>query len=158
MKILLPVDSSDDHKLISDFVINYKWPDNSSFKFLHVLGAMATEDDYLEAEASSQKMLHRFAARLKRSIPTAHVTCEVSSGDPSLEIISTAGQWMADIIVMGYRVRNDVSGFLAGSVSKCVTNQAPCSVATIRPRQVDPDHVSIYESEEYSGNMQMVAK
>ena len=158
MRILLPVDSADDNKLITDFVVNYKWPENSAFKYLHVLGSMATEDDYLKAEAASQKMLHRFAAHLKRSMPTAQVTCEVSSGDPALEIISTAGQWMADIIVMGYRVRNDVSGFLAGSVSKSVTNQAPCSVATIRPRQADPDHSSIYESEEYSGEMQMVGK
>jgi nucleotide-binding universal stress UspA family protein len=133
MKILLPIYSMADAPLIVDFVSKYQWPADSSFKVIHVLGKIDTEAEYLEAEADASNLLNDVIARLKLALPLAEMCAEVISGEPTYEIITTASKWKAAMIVLGYRVRTDIQGVLAGSVSKGVAMQAPCSVAIIRP-------------------------
>ncbi|MBS2008007.1 MAG: universal stress protein [Cyanobacteria bacterium SZAS TMP-1] len=139
MKILLPVESIADSRLIVEFVLNYHWPEESSFLLLTVLGGMATEEDYLRAEEAASAMLAEVAAALKSQLATNEIECRVTSGDATLEVVSAASRWKADMIVMGYRVRSDISSLLAGSVSRGVALQAPCSVAIIRPSQSGED-------------------
>jgi nucleotide-binding universal stress UspA family protein len=150
MKILLPVYSMADAKMIVDFVSNYRWPPTSDFKVMHVIGGMATEEAYLKAEEEAGKLLASVVERLQKALPQAHFESEVLSGDPAYEVVSVAGKWQASMIVMGYRVRTDIQGQLAGSVSKSVTMNAPCSVAIIRPPVEAPTVLSVVKEEEQS--------
>ncbi len=134
MKILLPVFGLGDSKLIVDFVKNYHWPEQTVFKLVHVLGSSANEAAVLEAQKNATELLSQLSHQLTVIVPDSEVTSEIISGEPTYEIIELSLKWKADMIVMGYRTRSDIQGFLAGSVSKGVVMQAPCSVAIIRPQ------------------------
>jgi nucleotide-binding universal stress UspA family protein len=144
MKILLPVCGPIDAKLIVDFVSNYNWPPHANFKVIHVLGSSDTEIQSVKAESAGTTFVTDITERLNEVLPTASTTCEVLSGAAIYEIITSASQWQADMIVMGSRTREDIESFLAGSVAKGVVMQATCSVVIIKPPQrmaqaADPD-------------------
>jgi len=146
-----------DADLIVDFVSNYHWPLTSQFKVIHVLGSMATEEAYLQAEEEAGKLLASVVARLATALPQAQLCSEVLSGDATYEVISAATNWHAAMIVMGYRVRSDIQGLLAGSVSRGVAVQAPCSVAIIRPYSETTESDPAPQSEEeFPGNSSLV--
>lgn len=62
------------------------------------------------------------------------VTTEVFFGSPQREIVETARQWGADLIVMGSHGYGFWSRVLLGSVSNSVMHHAPCSVLMVRKR------------------------
>lgn len=134
MKILLPVYGIADSKLIVDFVKNYHWPAQTVFKLVHVLGSNADEAAVLEAQKNAKELLSQLSLQLTVIVPESELSIEILSGEPTYEIIELSLKWKSDMIVMGYRTRSDIQGFLAGSVSKGVVMQAPCSVAIIRPQ------------------------
>lgn len=133
MKVLLPIDSPTDAQLVIGFVCKYQWPKDAEFKVLHVLGTSDTDEAAQTAEAEAFSLLCQMTARVERECPKAKVISEVKTGSPILEILSEASKWEADMIVMGYRSRENANPYAMGSVSNGVAVQAPCSVAIIRP-------------------------
>jgi nucleotide-binding universal stress UspA family protein len=133
MKVLLPIDSPADAQLVIGFVCKYQWPKNTEFKVLHILGTSQTDDAAQTAEAEAFSLLCQMTAKVEQELPLAKVVSEVKSGSPILEILSEATKWEAEMIVMGYRSRDNVNPYAMGSVSNGVAVQAPCSVAIIRP-------------------------
>jgi nucleotide-binding universal stress UspA family protein len=136
MKVLMPVYSLDDARMIVDFASNYHWPAGSSFMLLHVLGSASDEAACACAEKEADILLLQVAELVKGVVHEATVFKTVKSGDAVLEIITLASQWTANMIVMGFRVRSDIRSQLAGSVSKGVAMQSPCSLAVIHPGQM----------------------
>lgn len=132
MKVLLPVYAMEDAKLITDFVENHLWPPTTNFKFLHVVENCETADEAEAARASGQLLVDELALALRTVMHSAEVTAEVVPGQASHEIIKMALSWRANIVVMGYRARQTIERILAGSVSKNVAVQAPCSVTIVR--------------------------
>lgn len=61
-----------------------------------------------------------------------HVRTALRSGEPVREIIAAAKDGKADLIVLGSRGRNRVSGGVLGSVVCKVAVLAPCSVVIVR--------------------------
>jgi nucleotide-binding universal stress UspA family protein len=53
-------------------------------------------------------------------------------GNPAAEIIATAEERGADLIVIGHRGRSAISRFIEGSVSDRVVRHAPCDVLVVR--------------------------
>ena len=53
-------------------------------------------------------------------------------GNPAAEIIGTAEQRGADLIVVGHRGRSAISRFIEGSVSDRVVRHATCDVLVVR--------------------------
>jgi nucleotide-binding universal stress UspA family protein len=79
-------------------------------------------------QEEAQACLEKAASELKAA-GAEHVEIRLAEADDvSSEIISTAGKWNADIIMVGNTGRHRVDRFLLGSVSKRVTRHAPCSV------------------------------
>lgn len=68
------------------------------------------------------------AAAIEDSAP---VEWTVEVGDPADVIVSLAGRWGADAIVMGRRGTGNVSGLLLGSVSTKVSALTDLTVATV---------------------------
>ncbi len=58
-------------------------------------------------------------------------------GTPFLEILKTAGEIPADLIVLGTHGRTGLSHLLMGSVAESVVRKAPCPVFTVRPKALE---------------------
>lgn len=56
----------------------------------------------------------------------------VEVGAPAAQIVRTAAEWPADLVVLGSHGRHGVSRALLGSVAEAVTRQAPCPVLVVR--------------------------
>jgi nucleotide-binding universal stress UspA family protein len=54
------------------------------------------------------------------------------SGDPKAVILDEAGQWGADLIVVGSHGWRGIDRLMMGSVSESVAMHAHCSVEVIR--------------------------
>lgn len=52
-------------------------------------------------------------------------------GNPKQEILTVAGEWAADLIIMGTHGRTGFDHFISGSVSESVTRRANCPVLVV---------------------------
>ncbi|WP_257670637.1 universal stress protein [Parapedobacter tibetensis] len=52
-------------------------------------------------------------------------------GNPKQEILTVAGEWAADLIIMGTHGRTGFDHFISGSVSESVTRRASCPVLVV---------------------------
>jgi nucleotide-binding universal stress UspA family protein len=64
--------------------------------------------------------------------PGVVVSHHLVEGNPVEEVLRTAKEMNADLIVMGTHGRRGLSRFLMGSVAELVVRRAPCPVLTIR--------------------------
>lgn len=86
----------------------------------------------LEREAAALQLAQAAAARLKQDFPDWQITGVACSGGPAAQIIQTAADWRADLIVVGSHGWNALERFAFGSVSLKVSHEAPCSVRITR--------------------------
>jgi len=135
MKVLLPVDGSDDAKLIVDFVSKYRWPSDTQFRVLHVVGSNDTDAAAAQAQQAAEELVAKTGLEVSALVPGARVGSEVRCGSAVFEIIEEAYHWKANMIVMGYRTRPAVKPYLLGTISTGVSTQASCSVIIIRPEE-----------------------
>ena len=83
-----------------------------------------------EAEREGRRLIAGFSQLLPRTpLEFIHV------GKPASEIIRTAKEWPADIIVIGSHGRHGIQRALLGSVAEAVMRHAPCPVLVIRARE-----------------------
>ncbi|HLA10953.1 MAG TPA: universal stress protein [Pyrinomonadaceae bacterium] len=71
-------------------------------------------------------------ARLQTRFSTWVIKAEESSGSPSHEILKRAAELKPHLIVVGCQGRSALGGFLLGSVSQKVVNEAHCTVRVCR--------------------------
>jgi nucleotide-binding universal stress UspA family protein len=81
------------------------------------------------AEQDGKRLLAMFRMRSSREPPALEF---VAVGQPAAEIVKTANEWHADVIVMGSHGRRGVERALMGSVAEAVMRHAPCSVLVVR--------------------------
>lgn len=60
------------------------------------------------------------------------VTTSVIVGDARNVILDVAGEWKADLIILGSHGRTGLGRFFLGSVSEAVARHALCSVQIVR--------------------------
>ena len=72
--------------------------------------------------------------------PTVRVQQLLREGDAGKEIIASAGEWGADLLVMGTHGRGRLATFLLGSTAEAVIRGAHCPVLTVAhdPRGTAP--------------------
>jgi nucleotide-binding universal stress UspA family protein len=67
--------------------------------------------------------------RIQKDFPNWQVTFEAAAESPAWAIIFKAGEWHADLIVVGSHGKSGLAGrLILGSVSQRVLYEAPCSV------------------------------
>jgi nucleotide-binding universal stress UspA family protein len=90
---------------------------------------MAAEDLIRLAEEDGRRLLAGF--RERAALP-ASSPAFVVVGKHANEIVKTANEWPADLVVIGSHGRQGVERVLLGSVAEAVGRHARCSVLVVR--------------------------
>lgn len=134
-RIILAIDGSDASAKALKFVLAKLRPDGSTGKggrvpihvcVLHVMPLIM----YPGLEAASKKLLEQSVQKLIKAGYTAEPLCYL--GNPAEEIMKTASQQQADLIVMGAKGLSAIARFLIGSVSTRVVQHAKGAVLVVR--------------------------
>jgi nucleotide-binding universal stress UspA family protein len=81
------------------------------------------------AEQDGKRLLADFRNRSLLQPPALEF---IAVGKPATEIVRTAKEWPADVIVIGTHGRHGVERMFLGSVAEAVMRHAPCSVLVVR--------------------------
>ena len=86
----------------------------------------------MEAKQEAQEKLNKLAEEVRHQVAKAHPIFK--EGTPFLEILKTAGEVPADLIVLGTHGRTGLAHVLMGSVAERVVRKAACPVFSVRPK------------------------
>ena len=134
-RMILATDGSDASAKALKFVLAKFRPNGTTGKggrapihvcVLHVMPLIM----YPGLEAASKKLLEQSVQKLTTAGFTAEPLCYL--GNPAEEIMKTASQQQADLIVMGAKGLSAVARFLIGSVSTRVVQHAKGAVLVVR--------------------------
>lgn len=81
------------------------------------------------AERDGRGLLRQFRERASPAVTALEF---VAVGKPAAEIVKTAREWPADLIVTGSHGRHGLGRVLLGSVAEGAIRHAPCSVLVVR--------------------------
>ena len=143
MRILLAVDGSEASEEAARQFSERPWPAASVVRVLSVVPSVypaipeATAlPDFArivqELTEGAEKHVQEVAESLRPS--EFQVETRVRHGDPRLEVVEEAGEFGADIVVLGSNGRTGIQRWLLGSVAEYVVRHAPCSVEVARAR------------------------
>jgi nucleotide-binding universal stress UspA family protein len=110
------------------------WPSDSSFCLLNALDPYPFVRAPLlleRAKAKVRENLDRSAGCLQNLGGT--VTTEIVLGSPRRGISAFAGDWQADLVMVGSNELRGWERLLLGSTARSVLRHAPCSVEIVRP-------------------------
>ena len=87
-----------------------------------------------EVEAELEEQGRRYLELVRKDAERQGVTaqCQARRGDPFEEVIATANDLRADLIIMGHTGRRGTSRVLIGSVTQRVLDYAPCPVLVMK--------------------------
>lgn len=138
-RILLPTDFSSGAARARDYAVFLAQIYGAELRLLHVsqpyptLTTDAVAEPYLLEPVRQQvsRVMDELSGRLREAGIQASGMQTI--GIPSEEIIRTAREEGADIIVMGTQGRTGLDHVLVGSTAERVVKGAPCPVMTVRP-------------------------
>jgi len=81
----------------------------------------------------AEMLAHRGSKRVQQIFSGWQVSHEVRNGSPGFELLNSAREWQADLIVVGSQGLSALSRFMLGSVSQKVLTEASTSVHVGRP-------------------------
>jgi nucleotide-binding universal stress UspA family protein len=86
-----------------------------------------------EVKEQETRRLDVWVDEIRHQIAKAHPI--LKEGVPYLEILKTAGEIPADLIVLGTHGRTGLAHALMGSVAERVVRKSACPVFTVRPKE-----------------------
>lgn len=106
---------------------------------LPVMGASDATDMYIETTGEVRRIHEAYANEMAAELRAADIdaTAELRTGDAATEILASARETNADIIVLGTRGRTGLTRLMLGSVARNVVHHAPCSVLVARDATAD---------------------
>ena len=132
LKVLVAVDSSDFATEILRSVANRDWKPSTEILVLTVVEPCADWEAREEFLHQSQVILDDRIKQLQNALPQCKIIGEVIDGTASQAIISTATNWLADLIVIGFYGESGPRHSKIGSVASAVIDGASCSVDVIK--------------------------
>lgn len=146
MKVLVAVDGSEYSDAAVAEVAKLKWPAGSEIRLLCAAEEFRYpaydawllpgkyHDEVMEASRiNANRIVTGYEKELREKMGTdVSITTSIVDGDPKSVIIDAAGQWPADLVVIGSHGYSAVPRLLLGSVSTAVTNHVHCSVWLVR--------------------------
>jgi nucleotide-binding universal stress UspA family protein len=148
--ILFPIDFSERSRALNPQVEWLAARFGSRVTLLHVFeipaswvwaseASYANMDCLNELRASAQRRLNEYAIR----VPETRVTRVFAEGDAALQIVDWANEHDVDLLVMGTHGYGALEGFLLGSKTAKVLQNATCPVWTDSPRHPRPSDPDI---------------
>lgn len=143
MKVILAIDGASPDEKVVKAAATRPWPSGSYFCVLNVLNP--------DPFARIPLLLDRAKAHLRQHMEDAagrlqgiggNVTTEIVMGSPRRAINTFAGDWHADLVMVGSSTLRPWERRLIGSIPRSVFRHGPCSVEVVRPERentnVDP--------------------
>jgi nucleotide-binding universal stress UspA family protein len=142
--LLVPVDFTESSVKALDYALSLARRINATITLLHVLDGMYGEG-FVDTPARVRERSRAIEdARLKLNLLTAWridrrvpMECLVRHGNVELEILRFAETGTVQLIVLGRKIRNALSRFVFGSVTKAVIETSPCPVIVVPEREGD---------------------
>lgn len=147
-RVLVAIDNSTHSRKALDWVVSLPWAEDTEIKLIAVLKALV--DEYTDgfsalytsnivverakAVDATETFLQESANALKAALPNHKISTEAAEGDPAEQILTSAQEWDAQLVIMGSRGHGGLSKMWLGSVSQEVVLQAPCPVEVIRSK------------------------
>ena len=140
-KILVPIDFSDYSKNSLKYSVNFAKSFNASLILVYVVEPVIYPPDFsmgqiaipaagLEMDKRAKEEMDKLA---EKEIPSeVKVQKIVKTGKPFIEIIETAVEEDADLIIIATHGHTGVEHILFGSTAEKVVRKAPCPVLTLR--------------------------
>jgi nucleotide-binding universal stress UspA family protein len=145
-EIITPTDFSEYSLRALDYAIEIADKFSAHLTIIHIIEPMLqaadltwTTIDYEDLnkahKESAQKQMDKIVnERIPKGI---EVDASILFGKPFLEIVKTARDQNADLIVMATHGRGAISHLLMGSTAEKVVRKAPCPVLTVKhPKQI----------------------
>ncbi len=142
-RILCPVAFSEPSMKALQCAVSLAEEADARLTVLHVAEALSAQDfpiyDRVDLPALRAEYERQLRFRLREFVPTAaRAYCTIDelirTGTAWQEILATAGERQAQLIVMGVTGRTAVDRAIFGSTTQQVVRQAQCPVLTIRQR------------------------
>ena len=141
-RVLVAVEDDYFCREIADYLKQHNWSEDVQFLVMHAVrparvfeDSQATSKKLTEiAEKYGDKLVNHVAKLIRKTIEPCVVETRVVKGKPKNEIINTARDWKADLIILGAHGHEKEDTFRIGSISAMVSTYAPCSVLIVRWR------------------------
>jgi nucleotide-binding universal stress UspA family protein len=132
MKLLLALDSSAQSEIVVSEVIGRPWPEGTEVCVLTVVDLLALFggaiagllEPFSDNENKAAKSLVQ-SVRTRIESRGLQATTKVLEDHPGTAIVDFAGQWRADLILVGSHGHDGVTRFMPGSVARSVLQHAP---------------------------------
>jgi nucleotide-binding universal stress UspA family protein len=138
MRVLFATDGSESASAAATWLTAFPLPPNARALVLSVrelppsaLDIPTVRDYHRAIVDEARRAAGAAAATLKSAFRTIEV--RVATGDPREVIVRVAGDWDADLVVVGARGLGTLTTALLGSVSLAIARHAPCPVLVVRP-------------------------
>ena len=138
-KILLPIDIAEPEiaKMAIDAAVGMARAFDSDIRLIHVTSpvviaspmAVIPQSVYDQLGVYEKAELERMAASIDR--PKGTVDAVVRIGGVYPELLSEAGEWPADLIIVGAHKRS-MATYLLGSTAAAIVRHASCTVMVVR--------------------------
>lgn len=139
MKVLMAVDHSQFSADVVQAAIQQFRPEQTEVRVLHVLQPIAPAppqmaEGYAPELDEQKKPAHDLVEGIAQKVRSAgfKATCVVAVGDVREQIVDSAADWQADLIMVASHGRMTVKRLLLGSVAEFVARRAHCSVEIVR--------------------------
>jgi nucleotide-binding universal stress UspA family protein len=150
MRILLAIDGSSFSDAAVNEVATRPWPTQSEVRVISVVEppllptveTWVPPDNYIEAlekaaEDAARSVIKKAADRIaSEQRDRMSITTKIIRGYPKQAILDAAGEWDADLIVVGSHGYRGLAKVWLGSVSQAVASHAKCSVEIVKNRRL----------------------
>jgi nucleotide-binding universal stress UspA family protein len=141
MKIILATDGSEQSVVAARAVAERPWPEGTEVKVMSMVNPLIYSIEEMGLfDSGGTLRAHKAIGEAAKILNEAGLktSAEVIAGRPCKRIINEAGDWGADLIVVGKHDRRGLRRLLEGSVSERVAVSAPCSVKIVREHELTP--------------------
>ena len=140
-KVLVPIDFSDYSKSALKYAVNFAKSFNADIILVYVVEPIIYPPDFSMGQIAmpsintewDERAKDELSKLAKNEIAGANsVKTVIKTGKPFVEIIETAKEEDADLIIIATHGHSGVEHILFGSTAEKVVRKAPCPVLTLR--------------------------
>jgi len=139
--ILFPTDFSQGARAAMDYALSLAKDYGAKLILLYVIQDISIAEWYIpssisaadlveDMQKSAEREMEKWGAEAAEKVPG--VERLVKRGVPFVEIIQTARETNADLIVIGTHGRTGIDHMLFGSTAEKIVRKSPCPVLTVR--------------------------